>query len=135
MSTNAGIWIDHRNAVIVFLSDSDIKTKIVESDVEEQVEAARGARSSKPYGSGNIATSDRRDNRFTQLLDRYYDEVIDELKTVDNIFLVGPGEAKGEFQKRTKTRGLPASILAVEAADKMTQPQFVAKVKEFFGQE
>ena len=45
---------------------------------------------------------------------------------------VGPGEAKGELEKRLEYEGLKAHVLAVEAADKMTDRQVSAKVRERF---
>jgi hypothetical protein len=44
----------------------------------------------------------------------------------------GPGEAKGELEKRLEGEGLTGHILAIEAADKMTDRQIAAKVRRRF---
>ena len=50
----------------------------------------------------------------------------------DAIQIFGPGEAKGELEKRIEREGLKARVLAVETADKMTDRQISAKVREHF---
>ncbi len=134
MSNNVGIWIDHRKAIIVFLSESNHETRVIESNVEEQVGTTGSAQPSKPYGSKHFVASNRHEKKFYQYLNSYYDDVVSNLKTADQILLVGPGEAKIEFQKRIESKEMQNRIVAVEPADKMTQPQFIAKVKKFFDQ-
>ena len=59
--------------------------------------------------------------------------VADELKGADDIYLFGPGEAKGEFAKIAKKElGPEPPIAKVEPADKMTENQLVAKVRAFY---
>ncbi len=65
-------------------------------------------------------------------LNRYYDEVISHLRDAASILLLGPGEAKGELEKRLASKGLGGRIVGVETADKMTAPQIVARVREHF---
>jgi len=38
MKTNVGVWIDHRKAVIVEISDTGEETKVIESNVEKHSE-------------------------------------------------------------------------------------------------
>ena len=45
MNTAAGIWIDHRKAVIVIVSDQGERTRQIESDVEKHVRFSGGSRS------------------------------------------------------------------------------------------
>ena len=79
-----------------------------------------------------MTSEDQRDRKFTNNLNSYYDEVIAVLRGADTIQIFGPGEAKGEFEKRLEHAGLKAHILAVETADKMTENQIAAKVRERF---
>lgn len=132
MTTNAGVWIDHREARIVFLTESGQEIKTINSDVEKRVRAAGGSRSSTPYGPQDVAAGDIRDRRFEQHLNRYYKEVLKSLGEAEAIFIMGPGEAKGEFQKQIKNKEFRKRIDGVETADKMTDRQFVAKVKKHF---
>lgn len=38
MKRKAGLWIDHRKAVIVFLSGREEEIKVIKSNVEKQIE-------------------------------------------------------------------------------------------------
>jgi hypothetical protein len=78
------------------------------------------------------STEDVRDRQYGNHLNAFYDEVIAVIRDTDSIQIFGPGEAKGELEKRIEHAGIKAHILAVEAADKMTDHQVVAKVRDGF---
>ena len=60
--------------------------------------------------------------------------MISQLGEPDALLLFGPGEAKLQLKNRLgRSRVLSESIVAVEGADKLTDPQIVAKVKEHYG--
>ena len=128
MSRNAGLWIDHKEAVIVFTAtsaDNAEETKRMESGMEKHV------RSSGRAASEGVA-EDQRDRKHATELDQYYDDVIAQLKDATSILIFGPGEAKGEFKKRLEHKGADERIVGVETTDKMTDNQIAAKVREHF---
>ena len=45
----------------------------------------------------------------------------------ESILVFGPGEAKGEFEKRLAHKGLAGRVVGIETVDKMTEPQIAAK--------
>jgi hypothetical protein len=65
-------------------------------------------------------------------LDIYYDEVISCIRDAESILIFGPGEAKGELAKRIDKNKINGRIIAVEPVDEMTDPQIVAKVRQYF---
>ncbi len=132
MANNVGLWIDHRKAVLVFISESGEELKRIESNVEKHVRSTGGSRSSTPYGPQDVAAGDVRERKLAQHLNAYYREVIKCLRDADSILLLGPGEAKGEFQKQIKSKKLRERIVGVETADKLTDRQLMAKVREHF---
>ena len=75
---------------------------------------------------------DQRDRQFTVHLNRYYDEVISHIRDAESILLFGPGEAKGELEKRLANKGLGGRIVGTETVDKMTDRQITAKVRQHF---
>ena len=75
---------------------------------------------------------DQRDRKYANRLNKYYDDVISVIHGADSIQIFGPGEAKGELEKRIARNGLKARIPATETADKMTDRQISAKVREHF---
>jgi len=132
MKTMAGLWIDHRRAVIVVFSDKGEKTKVIESEVERQQGRFAGKRSPEAYEAQMVPADDSRERKFTSQLNGFYDEVISVIRDADSILLFGPGEAKGELEKRLMKDKLGARIEAVETEDAMTDRQIAAKVREFF---
>ena len=73
------------------------------------------------------------EERHRAHLDRYYDDVIAQMGVPDALLIVGPGEAKLELKERlSRSKMFAALSVAVEAADKLTDAQIVAKVKQHF---
>lgn len=126
MNKQAGLWIDHRKAVIVLVTDTSEEMKEITSNMEKHVRFTQG--SSSEDGS----TEDIRDRQFGNHLNSFYDQVIAVLRGVESIQIFGPGEAKGELKKRFEHEGYKAHILVIETVDKMTDRQIAAKVRERF---
>ena len=132
MKTTAGLWIDHRKAVIVLISGTEEKVVEIQSNVEKQPGRLAGLRSTTPFEAQQVPADDRRDREFMGHLNHFYSEVMAALRGADSILILGPGEAKGELKKQLDHNQLGRRILAVETADKMTERQIVAKVCEYF---
>jgi hypothetical protein len=126
MKKNIGLWIDHRKAVIVIVTDEGEELKKITSNMEKHVRFTGGT------ASEDGSTEDVRDRQFGNHLNNYYDEVITVIRSADSIQIFGPGEAKGELEKRLEHEGLKAHILSIETMDKMTDRQISAKVRERF---
>ena len=122
MNKQAGLWIDHRKAVIVLITDEGEEVKKIASGMEKHT------RFMGEDGQGE----DVRDRQFGNQLNGYYDQVIAAVRDADSIQIFGPGEAKGELEKRLEHEGLKEHILAIETMDKMTDRQIAAKVRERF---
>ncbi len=132
MKKEVGLWIDHRRALIVINLDQEEETRRITSDVEKHVRYSGASHASGAGESHSDTTEDGRDRRFDEQLDRYYDEVISYLRDATAILIMGPGEAKVELQKRLELCGLSDRIVATKTADKMTDDQIVAAVRQHF---
>ena len=124
MNLSVGVWIDHKKAVIVSASEGQVTTKTLESDV-----------AAHPHFGGQHDSGGEKkyEERHRERLDRYYDEVIALLGEPEALLIFGPGEAKLELKARLRRSGPPSQpIVDIETADKLTDPQIVAKVKEHF---
>ncbi len=132
MKTTIGLWIDHRKAVIVTISDKGEETKVIESMVEKQPGRFDGVRSTTPFEAQKVQADDSHEKKFTGQINTYYDEVILAVREAESILLFGPGEAKGELKKRLEGKKLGRLIEAVETEDNMTDPQIAAKVRNYF---
>ncbi|MCX6035233.1 MAG: hypothetical protein NTV38_09705 [Chloroflexi bacterium] len=124
MKKQAGLWIDHRKAVIVIITEAGEEIKEITSNMEKHIHFTGGT------ASEDGSTEDVRDRQFGNHLNNYYDAVIAVIRGADSIQIFGPGEAKGELAKRLEHDGVKGHILAIETVDKMTDHQIAAKVRE-----
>jgi stalled ribosome rescue protein Dom34 len=116
MQTRVGVWIDHREAVIVVVTDTGEDIRLIKGPYEPQATPAE----------------DIHDRAFMGHLNIYYDEVITCIRDAEAIVILGPGEAKGELTKRLERDNRSGQIIGIETADKMTHRQIAAKVHRYF---
>jgi|HubBroStandDraft_1064217.scaffolds.fasta_scaffold65937_3 hypothetical protein len=133
MIDSAGIWIDHRKAFVVTLSEDGEDTKLILSKVEKHAERGGDSPLKGRYEAHDVPADDRQQRALTGELNVYYDRVISTVRGYANVFLFGPGEAKNELHKRVVQMKVGDSVTAMEAADKMTDREIIAKVREYFG--
>ncbi len=131
MKRAVGLWIDHRKAAIVTVTNRGETMSLVVSRVEKQPGRYGGVRSTASY-SGEVPADDRQERRFKDHLAVYYDAVIAALGSADAIFIFGPGEAKGELKRRLERNHRSGNIVGMETIDKMTDRQIAAKVSRHF---
>jgi stalled ribosome rescue protein Dom34 len=132
MKKEIGLWIDHREATIVTLTDGGEEIKHIVSNSGKHIRYSGSSHSKTPEGLKEVTAEDQRDRKFGNDLNKFYAEVIASLRDADSIQIFGPGEAKGELEKRIEQAGLNGHILAIESMDKMTDHQIAAKVREHF---
>ena len=126
MNKQAGLWIDHRKAVVVLVTDAGEEIRRITSNMEKHTRSMGGT------ASEDGSTGDVRDRQFGNHLNNYYDGVITWIRDAETIQIFGPGEAKGELAKRLKEKGFRGNILAIETMDKMTDQQISEKVRKRF---
>src|ERR1043166_10249555 len=114
MKTTAGLWIDHRKAVIAIVSAEGEETLEIRSNVEKQPGRFAGVRSTTHYGQ-QVPAPDSHEREFTAHLNNYYAAVIAAIRDAESILLFGPGEAKGELKKRLERATLGGHIFALAA--------------------
>ena len=131
MTNRVGLWIDHKHAVIVSLSEQGESVRKIESGAK-RIEYRGGARGKTAYAARYTQGENQLDNQFMEHLNKYYDQVAGLLRDAGEILILGPGEAKGELAENLERAGLGGRIVATEAADKMTARQIAARVRERF---
>jgi stalled ribosome rescue protein Dom34 len=119
MKNNAGLWIDRANAVIVLLNAEGEEIKHIDSDTRN-------------HPHSNEVADDIRLSVEKEYLKQYYDEIIECVSEAESVFIFGPGEAKNQLKKRFESEGLKGKSVVVETADKMTESQVAAKVRNHF---
>ena len=130
MDRNIGLWIDHKQAYVIWYEDGRIE--VIPSHIEPPTHYSGGTQ----LGCKLNQKADmelHHNGRFRLQLNKYYQQVISALKDADSIFIMGPGEAKIEFEKAMKkNKSLQRRILGIEKADKMTKNQMLAHVRRFY---
>jgi len=132
MRTKVGLWIDHRKAIVVAVTDQGEETALIISKVEKQLRRSGDSPLKGPHESLLIPESDSRQKTFTGHLNIYYDAVIACIRDAESILIFGPGEAKGELKERLERSNLGERIAGIETVDKMTDRQIAAKVRQYF---
>jgi hypothetical protein len=134
MSHRVGIWIDHKQAVIVSASADRVTAKTLQSDVGPHARYSAGAAYPTvdgPHGGGG---EKKYEQRYDEHLDQYYDKVIRDVGHPEALLIFGPGEAKLQLKERlSRSKAFADRIVGVETTDKLTELQIVAKVKEHYG--
>jgi hypothetical protein len=131
MKTNAGLWIDHRQAIIVVLNGAGEQTTRIDSNVEKQPRRA-GEPDHGSFESQGVPADDSHQREYTGHLARYYDAIISYLRDATSILIFGPGETKGELKKRFEKQSDAPRTITLATTDKMTEPQIVARVHHHF---
>lgn len=128
----AGVWIDHKQAIVVLLAEAGQELKKFKSGVERPARPATGSRSKNKYTPNDFIAEDRRERKLVGDRKKVYDDVLTCIRGADALLILGPGEAKGEFSKHIKAKKVRGLSVEVETTDKMTDLQFAAKVRAHF---
>lgn len=131
IKSKVGLWIDHRRAIVVTVTEEGEEMTLTVSGVEKQPRRA-GTSPFKGHESRQIQPDDRRKRSFDGHLNRYYDAVIASIGDASSVLVFGPGVAKGELKNRLAKCKCGARIASFETADKMTNRQIAAKVRQGF---
>ena len=134
MRTKVGLWIDHKKAIIVAVTDKGEEIGLIISKVEKQLRRSGDSPLKGPYEPLQVPADDSRQRTLTGHLNIYYDAVIACIGNAESILIFGPGEAKGELKKRLERNNLGGRIGGVETVDKMTDGQIAAKVRQHFAE-
>ena len=122
MKRKVGVWIDHKKAVIVTVTNDGEEITHITSELSK-AERISGS-------STEIGDESPRSRRFAEQLNKYYGVVLQYMRDKVSILILGPGKAKIEFQKRLEAESLSGRIIGVEPADKMTDRQIAARVRK-----
>lgn len=72
MSVKAGVWIDHKQAILVLVSDAGNEIKKIDSGIERPARSG----SNNSYTPNDFVAEDKLERKFDSHLKDFYDEVI-----------------------------------------------------------
>ncbi|MCA0154121.1 hypothetical protein [Winogradskyella vincentii] len=127
---NKGIWIDKEKAHIVTVLEKDTKmvTILAEDNVEQSFEVER------PGGAQEIIKDRKVLEREKLRINSFIKSLVPKLKDTKNILVLGPSMMCQKFAKVLGNNYpiIGAKIKEVRKADKMTENQLKALVKDYF---
>jgi hypothetical protein len=126
-----GAWIDHREAIIVFVSAGLAQFTRIASNIERQLRRVDPATNARIAVSA-VKPDDRQDRAFAGHLLQYYAQVVAHFRHGDRILVLGPGEAKGELLKRLQENGFGEQVVGCFPAERLSPGQMEAKVRSYF---
>jgi hypothetical protein len=133
MKKKIGIWIDHKKAILVSIEGDQTTVERIESHAESHFRPSGGWKAAGTSVAQSVSKEQKADERRKHQFHNFYQMVIKEAGKAENIFIFGPGEAKLELAKEIKKiKNKLNRIAAVEASDRLTENQIVAKVRSFF---
>jgi hypothetical protein len=134
MGTKAGVWIDHKQAIVVLIKGAGRDIRKFNSNLKAFGRPAGTTRSKNKYTPNDFIAEDRRERKLVDERKKVYEEVLACIRGADSLLILGPGEAKGEFSKHIQAKRIRGLATEVETADRMTDSQLAAKVAEHFTQ-
>lgn len=127
-----GIWLDFDHANIIELEGEKVTKNTITSNVETH-HFVGGSRSKTPWGPTEKVSESRHLDRRKQQEQSYYKTICEAVENSDELFVMGPAEAKIGLRKYMEGyKNLDDILLDVQTADSITENQKVAKVKAFF---
>jgi len=130
MGARVGLWIDHKKATIVTVTEKGEEIGLIISKGGKQPRRSGDSLLKGPFEPH--PAQDIQQRTFMEHLNMYYDAVVGSIRNAESILILGPGEAKGELKERLEKHGLGARIAAIETTDKMTDHQISARVRQYF---
>lgn len=130
-----GIWIDGSKAMIItFTKGQAGHVTIIESDIENKVHHTNEGDKGSFMGSRHINNESTFEERKKHEADRFFEEIIDVIARVDEIFVFGPGETKKMLENKmdSEKNKFTGQLMAVETSDYITINEIVEKTKKFY---
>jgi hypothetical protein len=132
MNTHVGLWIDRRKTIVVTVTDKGENTRLIRSRAERQLHHSGGSPLEEACDKAQVPARDSsRQKTLKAHLNIYYGAVIASIRQAESVLIFGAGEAMRELSNRLKRANLGGRVVAMEAADTMTDHQIAAKVREY----
>ena len=132
MKTKVGLWIDHRQAIVVAITEAGEEISEILSEVEKQPRRTGDSPLQGSYEARQVPADNSRQRAFTEQINIYYDAVIAKIRGAESMLIFGPSTAKDELKKRLTKHNLDRHIVELETVDKMTDRQIAAKTRQYF---
>lgn len=133
---NAGIWIDKREAKIVTLEAGSEHLVTILSDIED-FHPSGGSGTRLKGGPQDVVQDSKYLERGKHQLAEFFKEIVISIEGADAIVIFGPAQTGGNlYRELTEKHDLfDNSAIFLEKADKMTDNQIMAWVRNYYNSE
>lgn len=117
---NAGVWLDSQQATIIATTDQSTG----DYSIQEKIKAKENHGGGSEHSMNNAKQSDNL---------KFFKSISAQLMSYDSLLIFGPGKLQEQFQNYLQQDGqFKNKQVNIDSADKLTDPQIVAKVRDFF---
>ena len=130
-----GIWLDHREAFLVWAGE-DGDAEVQHTRIGPPKRGRRTGRTitGRTGVYGGLPPHSDPDEKRQRLARQLYEKVCRAARTAEDVYVFGPGQAKKELLKALKEhKEFTGRVRDPESAQRMSEPQMVAHVREVFG--
>ncbi|HOZ88586.1 MAG TPA: hypothetical protein PL029_12555 [Bacteroidia bacterium] len=134
MKNQTGIWIDGSIARVIAFIDGKETIREIVSEIESKQhhpdhEGDKGSFMGKHHINNEATFGHRKRHQEFEFLD----EVIQEVKDANDVFIMGPSGMKKKLQTRMQeNKNLQPTLRGLLTTDHLTLNQCVEKVREFY---
>ncbi len=133
MKKRTGIWLDYKDVYIV---DMDENGEMTYRHLNSHVDMSHpkgGSRSKSEWGpQGGVSERNYLERREHQEED-YYEKIMEEVKSADELVIFGAGQAKKELKNvMHDTKHFHPTVRAILTAHPLSEGQLKARVREYF---
>lgn len=115
----AGVWLDNHQAMIITQEDQQ-----GEYSIHDKLKAKEAHSGGSEHTMNNAKQSDSL---------KYFKSVSNLLMKYDEILIFGPGKSQEQFQNHLQEDvQFKSKKISIDSAEQLTDPQMIAKVREFF---
>lgn len=130
---NIGIWMDKRQALILYITEGKENFKTLTSEVEEY-HVLGGSGTRQKGGPQDVVHDSKYLAHEKKQLRSFFKNIAENIEDADQLALFGPAETVGKFRKELKKRfeDLSSKVVVLKTVDSMTQNQTKALLRDFF---
>ena len=133
MKKQTGVWIDGSKAIIISIQNKTVTTVEHSSGIENHIYHRDEDDEGAMMGSHHLNYERKFEERKKVETEQFLDKVINELRTSDEIIIMGPSEMKIHLKKKIEqNKILQSKLIGVAATNRLTVNQCLARVKEFY---
>ena len=133
MEKKVGIWLNTDKALLISLLPDSENITTIESMIDTRTRFPGEGKAYHRLGAMFVNPSKKNTNRKKHQMHSYLDSIIKSIQNASDILIFGPATAKLELEKEIKKlHQFDSKRISVVSADKMTQRQTIAFVKNHF---